>query len=900
MKNGYGSKRVYLFYTLLFLAAAAGVFFFHLLKGYTFIRYSDGFKQYYPMLVSLRSFCKTVLTEHHLPLWQWNVGMGEDVIASLYSVYCDPFSYLAAAFPVRLLDLGYSLSILLKMYLAGITMTCFLRYRRHPMWKILIGALGYVFSYWAVFSTAHTFFLLPLVLFPLLILGIEKWECERRPLLLVISIALSLATCLYFAFMSAIVVFLYMIVRILSDPEKRRPKAFLRSLGHYLVLAALGFMLAAPLFLPVAQGILHTTKGGGDSESLFYTARQFLGFFPGFLTTQNFFGSYASPFAGGAVFAMLPAVFCIRHRKTGRYVVVTFLLLTAASLFPLFSRIMNAMNYPTGRWYYTYVFFYIWACLEAAGPKLETVRESKKKYITVFVILVSLVFLSEGLLAFVYKKAELPLVLIAGVNFVFALFFLFLFLRSDAGKISKKAVVAALLNLILCYLILFYPSEKGALSDVLERGVAEQNYATSVLKKADAIDDTDFYRVDRVERLNGGRDPSHIVLAGNPANDPMYYGVNTTGSYLSVQNADLSAFYRDLCVSSNLVRRTAFFDNDNRSSLDFLTGIKYYLYQSEKAERYKGFDLSEKTGKDGVIRNRYDTGLGYVYSAVLQKTEFDEHSYVEKEQLMLGYAIVDKDYEGTTAAGSAGDTGFVHKELSFHCEDTGDVSLEDHTIRVKKDGSALTLRIDEEVSSSDVYLSFINLKKASKKYGNFKINVRTDQISKSILNEEGQTNQSTADLTDFLCNLGSYDRNLPAVELIFEKKGTYSFDEMSLIAVPTDSCDAQKAYLEENRLSIYMNQGDHLRGEVESEGGFLFLGIPYNKGWQIRIDGTEQPLYHANIGFMGTDISPGRHEIELIYRPVGWSAAWALFLCSLAALIVFLFRRRAKYHSKSI
>jgi hypothetical protein len=90
---------------------------------------------------------------------------------------------------------------------------------------------------------------------------------------------------------------------------------------------------------------------------------------------------------------------------------------------------------------------------------------------------------------------------------------------------------------------------------------------------------------------------------------------------------------------------------------------------------------------------------------------------------------------------------------------------------------------------------------------------------------------------------------------------------------------------------------DHVALEAEAEGeGWVVLLDAYDPGWRATVNGRGVPLLRANLGFRAVAIGPGRHRIELAYRPpsvaagLGVSTATLLLVLGLGA--AFLVRAR--------
>jgi uncharacterized membrane protein YfhO len=77
----------------------------------------------------------------------------------------------------------------------------------------------------------------------------------------------------------------------------------------------------------------------------------------------------------------------------------------------------------------------------------------------------------------------------------------------------------------------------------------------------------------------------------------------------------------------------------------------------------------------------------------------------------------------------------------------------------------------------------------------------------------------------------------------------------------------------------------------------LFLSIPYDKGWHVKVDGKAANIEKVTIGFMGIFLNKGFNTVELQYTPPFLIAGMAVSLLSiiiLAATIIISLKRSIK------
>jgi uncharacterized membrane protein YfhO len=70
----------------------------------------------------------------------------------------------------------------------------------------------------------------------------------------------------------------------------------------------------------------------------------------------------------------------------------------------------------------------------------------------------------------------------------------------------------------------------------------------------------------------------------------------------------------------------------------------------------------------------------------------------------------------------------------------------------------------------------------------------------------------------------------------------------------------------------------------------LFLSIPFDKGWKVKVDGKQTDVQLINIGFLGVFLERGQHSIELNYFPdyLWYSIGVSIFFSLIFIVLVFI------------
>jgi uncharacterized membrane protein YfhO len=81
--------------------------------------------------------------------------------------------------------------------------------------------------------------------------------------------------------------------------------------------------------------------------------------------------------------------------------------------------------------------------------------------------------------------------------------------------------------------------------------------------------------------------------------------------------------------------------------------------------------------------------------------------------------------------------------------------------------------------------------------------------------------------------------------------------------------------------------GERIAGRASvPAAGILFFPVPYDRGWQAKVNGRAAELSRINIGFAGLALPAGEHAVELRYMPPFSRAGWYVSL--FAVLMVSL------------
>lgn len=145
------------------------------------------------------------------------------------------------------------------------------------------------------------------------------------------------------------------------------------------------------------------------------------------------------------------------------------------------------------------------------------------------------------------------------------------------------------------------------------------------------------------------------------------------------------------------------------------------------------------------------------------------------------------------------------------------------------------------------------------------------------------------------------------LEFKFNDNGTDSgVITIHAVQFHSDIWDAVYTELQQHPLEVSEYRDGYIKGTVEAgEGQVLFLSIPYENGWTIRVDGEEVEPETVLDAFIAIPLSKGQHEIEMRYISEGFVTGVLISTVSVLLFVVFWiltvrYKKRQKDKQESI
>ncbi|MEG0758939.1 MAG: YfhO family protein, partial [Raoultibacter sp.] len=354
------TRTLWLTYTILFVVFAFLALFVYPSNGRSLVWSVDGLEQYYPFFVYEGQWLREVVGGLFsgqglvLPAWEFSLGYGSDVFISI-DAFLDPLNLLSGLCPEAFSEYLFQFLVVFRMYLAGAAFIAFARYQGLARYPVICGALLYALCGTAMCVLHWPGGIWPMILFPLLLLGVEKIFRNERPFLFVAIVAAFFIISYYFAYMACLLLLLYCSLRVFSVEKTMTVGRFLKWFGKLLGLSLIGIAIAGVVLVPGVIALLSIDRVASSEVTvpLLYSFDYYQHVFAGFIGHADVGSDCLIGFGGVALIA---CIVLFSQKKSHTVLKVLFIVLSLFLLIPFVGSVFNGFNYATNRWVWAYAF----------------------------------------------------------------------------------------------------------------------------------------------------------------------------------------------------------------------------------------------------------------------------------------------------------------------------------------------------------------------------------------------------------------------------------------------------------------------------------------------------------------------------------------------------------------
>ena len=788
----------------------------------------DGYYQY----AGFTSYYKNVLLGNESLFYSFKGLLGYNFYATSIYYMFNPTNLLCIFSTSENILEYYTFIILLRIGLSGFTMCKYLKYKfkNQSNLRYIIFSISYALMAYNVCYFFNYMYFDTVVLFPIVVLGLDKLIYERKNRLYIISLTLSIISNFYIGYMVCIFSLLYFIYNIVIYKLDKN------IIKDFIISSLLSGFMCMIIIIPEANELL---KG----KALLYTSNKteyfkfnmnFLNIFYKFLpgSTSNYDLKYGMVNIYVSLFVIILVIKYFFNKKISKKERITTLIFI---LFFLLSISFNLLDfawqlfqrpiwYPN-RYIFTFSFFLITIAMkEITNITYKTnIKEN-------LIIIISFILLTlYSIISLKIHNDNLKIIsYILGIILILQYTF---FLNNK----NAKYLLVMLFFIEVTTNAIFTLKIMGKTTTMTQYKTNEEINEKAV-KHIKEIEnkDNNFYRME--------------LSTSTVHNSPSLLNYNGINHFNSVKNAKTLNFLNKF--NYQVTDDTSVEFNNYNPYLTSLLGIKYI--NGSKDEMY--------------YENVYNE---------------NPYMYLNKDALSLGYMIYNKEFKESNSSyqntenliNSMLNTDIKRYKVidNFNGEDTEIKEIDNKKYVISK--TSIKIEMEDKASNSMFLIPSRNISFVA----NYSIFINDEEIKDAVIKQ-----------SPIFINKGDTYKiiiksNLSKTELNSLK--WYQIDYDKYIETINE--------LKKNEFNITKyNKDNHIEGniDVNNDKNVLLLTIPYDKGWNIYVDDNKVNYDICFDSFICLDLDKGKHNIKMNYVPSGFIVG--LIISSLAFIVTIIYIRK--------
>lgn len=748
-------------------------------------------------------------THDLIPDFAFNLGGGQNIYYFAYYGFLNPiilFSYLLPFIPMHIY---ISVSMIILGIFSTILFYKWLLSHKFDRKICFITSLLFLCAGPLIFHSHRHIMFVDYFLFIIMgLFGVDRYFEKGKGSLLALSVFLMIMTSYFYSVGGLICLTIYGVYVYLTKNDKFDIKDFVKNGFKFAFVIITGIMMSLVLLLPTIYVLKNGRIGDVNAATLLSTL------IPKFGLENLLYSPYAVGLTGICVIAL----FSILILKKKQYLFLSISLLCFI-LFPVFVFLLNGMLYVDGKALIPFLPLY---CFVIAIFLDKVFNKKIDFYQILFMYAITL------LLTILFANQDIAVLYILDASFMMVLFYNFY----KTENFKKFLIIFSIFIAIICISLNFCDK----LVSYEKFNVQNNNEVEEIIKQI-TKEDKDIYRIS-----------VNLNKSGQVVNKVVDIREYLTTLYSSTYNKNYNNFlYREF--NNNIAFRNTIITNQMGNNLfEKFMGVKYLITDKNEVS---GYNLLFKKGKYFVYKNENTLPIGYASSNIISDKQYSKLKYPYNIETILNNVIV------SNARDKELNSKFKKIDLNLEegIKDNLDISKIDNSYIFKTSKSGkLSLKLKENIGNK---LLLIRMKVS---------NPQTCEIGDTYIEINGIKNKLTCKQWKYFNRNYDYDYTLSNPNgfdtLNFNfSNGVHRIDEVS--AYTLDLKDILND-VDEFKMDYDKTIGDKISGEVNvlNDGYFVF-SIPYDEGFDIKVDGKKVSYNMVNRGFIGFPITKGLHNIEL-------------------------------------
>ena len=838
----------------------------------------DLYHQYGPLYCELYDR----ITDHQSFLYSWTSGGGTSFLGNYFNYLSSPLSFIALIFNRDEMPYAISLMVFIKAVLSAGAFTYYIN-RSQKSYCLTSAAFGSLYAFCSYFLAYYwnIMWIDGMILFPFVMLGIERIIDNGKPLTYIASLTILLYSTYYIGFMTCIFAVIYFfayyamskkpaapvkaaVKQVRNDDSDGKKKVHLsfkpffenRLINRGIVFAYSSLIagaLCAVTLIPV-YFILQSSSATSDAmpstfESYYDILTLITSHLTGLTTTIRSSGEDVLPniYCGTLPAILLPLY--IMNKKISLKEKAVYVLLIIFFVFSFNNNIANYLwhaNHFPNDLPFRFSFMYSFIILVIAYKTLSRLRGLSYSNIAVagmFWLMLTLYFQKDP----TEKMNDYTVY----ITIAFTIIWTGVLLLIKKGHMPKVILGLTVTAIVFCEVLV-----ADTPAYLIQRPYDE--YMTNYKTYRESIDyvedsDKDFYRQE--------------LCYLDTRMDPCLYGYNGISVFSSMAYEKYSGLQYSLGMLGNRINSYTY--NTQTPVYNAMFNIKYLTHTDQSltpSNDYYAHYYSAEDGKSTVYQNKYYLPIAFETSSDIEDWYCEEGNPFEVQEDFIDRAAGVSDVFVPCE--------FVSTETSqCDCEDVTENGVYSFSKDADIDGGTISITI-KAVNNGNLYV--------------YLSSPEIDNVNFYWNDDEYTENQNIDE--PYIKDLGKHKKG---DEIRIELSLADMENESSVVDVYAYNIDKEvfeSAYdlLNEGALEVTAYNDTSFEGTINAGfDGILYTSVPFDEGWSVYVDGKKAKTFEIGDCMLGANIKEGKHTVKFKYVPKGFKYGAVISVAAWLCVLVY-------------
>ena len=833
---------------------------------------SDMYTQY----VAYFGKFKDILSGDGSIFYSFNNSIGGNNIGLFAYYLASPLNLLLILFPKSAIGEFIFIIYLIKIGLASLCFSLYISkvYKKKDLFVVIFSLCYALMSYNICFQM-NIMWMDGMMLLPLVALGIEEIILKGKYKLYMIVLFMVVVSNYYIGYMICIFSVVYFFYKSIIYKKISLPRTF-KFFGASFITGGLASFLLIPVLISLSTG-----KADFNLFSEAITIKQNLSSF----LSKLFIGSYNM----GQVMKSPTNIYCsvmvaellilyffnkeinIRNKIASLIVMVFIALSFFISTFIL---LWHGFDYPIGFQYRNSFIFCFFIITLAYECWLKIKRSNfNGLIITVLFFAVASIYVSYGEYDYLDTNKIVS-------TFIISLCYIIVFMICIKFNEISRIILPLISLLVITELTLnAYLSMKN-IKYIDKAHIGEYIETVSpLIEEVKSLNDN-FYRIEQVYR--------------NTLNDSMLLNYNGLGHSSSANEESTGRLIKNFGFKTSTINEI--YNMGTTIPIDSILGIKYLISMEEpeffKCYKYKQnmfYNKIKTEGNYAVYQNPYALPIAFMVNEALESTKSNEakNKFAYNNDILK--SMVNENYD-------------IYKELNvtdIKLNNLSEVKYDDETVYQKEiKGVKATIELTLKAHEYGPVYMFLKSSEYENGFSSKKSNISSQNGVSITVNSNVKYDQFTGHGYNIQF-IGTYHKDEEITIEISVLNDSFSLDEVQLYYCDMDRFQDIYKNLSYNIIENTIYKDGYIKGDIKvtADKTLMYTSIPYDEGWNLKVDGEEYDYFKILNGLIGVKLQPGEHKIEFKYKLPGLRLGIGISIFSLGILIL-AFKNKKRVFSK--